>query len=355
MIVNINQCASTYDETLHVMKFSAVAKQVVQSIQPRNFDFMIPRLVGKDGKAVINLDDNLSFDELLSEDDEEDEIDITILSAEDLLKKIEDLRAKLIAERQSKLILELQIRKEMGEAMYQQMVDLDETWSKRFEDLKETYDEQLETRLELYKQAIKNHAYHHAMEEIEEHYVPFKEFEEEQEKVEVRDNRILELEIALGLGKDPGGDGTSAGLHTMSSALDVRRQCQEKGKVIASLKIQIQTIKDEAALAAKQLTEENNLLQQQLKIKEQELEGLQSLAERAPQLETAVTELQAELDEIRKISSSMDLGQPKTKKGLFSNIKSTLTGTPKKSSGKFLEKLEETPTTSRKRPILARK
>ena len=28
MIVNINQCASNYDETLHVMKFSAVAKQV---------------------------------------------------------------------------------------------------------------------------------------------------------------------------------------------------------------------------------------------------------------------------------------------------------------------------------------
>ncbi|RXM90827.1 Kinesin-like protein KIF20A [Acipenser ruthenus] len=27
MIVNINQCASTFDETLHVMKFSAVAKQ----------------------------------------------------------------------------------------------------------------------------------------------------------------------------------------------------------------------------------------------------------------------------------------------------------------------------------------
>jgi len=28
MIVNINQHASTYDETLHVMKFSAIAKQV---------------------------------------------------------------------------------------------------------------------------------------------------------------------------------------------------------------------------------------------------------------------------------------------------------------------------------------
>lgn len=30
MIVNVNQCASTYDETLHVMKFAAVAKQVSQ-------------------------------------------------------------------------------------------------------------------------------------------------------------------------------------------------------------------------------------------------------------------------------------------------------------------------------------
>lgn len=35
MIVNINQCASIYDETLHVMKFSAVAKQVSPSSKCR--------------------------------------------------------------------------------------------------------------------------------------------------------------------------------------------------------------------------------------------------------------------------------------------------------------------------------
>uniref|UniRef100_A0A670ILB4 Kinesin-like protein n=1 Tax=Podarcis muralis TaxID=64176 RepID=A0A670ILB4_PODMU len=39
MIVNINQCASTYDETLHVMKFSAVAKQVIQTFQHKIFDY----------------------------------------------------------------------------------------------------------------------------------------------------------------------------------------------------------------------------------------------------------------------------------------------------------------------------
>ena len=28
MIVNVNQCASGFDETMHVLKFSAIAKQV---------------------------------------------------------------------------------------------------------------------------------------------------------------------------------------------------------------------------------------------------------------------------------------------------------------------------------------
>lgn len=33
MIVNINQCASTYDETLYVAKFSAIASQVSNTRQ----------------------------------------------------------------------------------------------------------------------------------------------------------------------------------------------------------------------------------------------------------------------------------------------------------------------------------
>lgn len=37
MIVNINQHASTYDETLHVMKFSAIAKQVRVHLLPLLF------------------------------------------------------------------------------------------------------------------------------------------------------------------------------------------------------------------------------------------------------------------------------------------------------------------------------
>ncbi|XP_056374539.1 kinesin-like protein KIF20A [Hyla sarda] len=348
MIVNINQCASTYDETLHVMKFSAVAKQVVQTIQPRNFDFINPRIVGKDGKIITEIDANLSMEDLLSEDEDE-EMDISVASAEDLLRKIEELKEKLMSERQNKLLLEMQIRKEMGEAMYQQMVQLDETWSKRFEDYRETTEEQLEGRLEMYRKAIKNHAHRQAMEELEEDYVTLEEFQAEQEKVEERDRRIEELEIALGLHKQSGD--IESGTDSTSGALEaLTKRCQDKEKIIIGLKVQIQNIKDEADLNGRRLTEENDMLKQHLKIKEQEIRGLQNLAERAIQLEASVTELQVQLDESKKRVSSVAIGEPKPKKGLFSSIKNTMTGTPKKSKG--VEKIEETTGLARKKPLL---
>ncbi|XP_072267283.1 kinesin-like protein KIF20A [Pyxicephalus adspersus] len=353
MIVNINQCASTYDETLHVMKFSAVAKQVVQVIQPRNFDFMAPRIVGKDGKVITEIDADVSIEDLLS-DDEEDEMDMTVMSPEDLLRKIEELKEKLVTERQNKLILEMQIRKEMGEAMYQQMVHLDETWSKRFEEFKETTEEQLENRLEMYKKAIRNHAYRQAMDDLEEDYVSYEEFQAEQEKVMERDQKIEELEIALGMKKQSNGDDASTENNYLSGPLEALTQRnQEKEKTIVSLKLQLQNIKDVTDLNIRRLSEENEMLKQHLKVKEQEVRGLQSLAERAIQLEASVTELQTQLDESRKLVSSVDVCEPKPKKGLFSNIRNTMTGTPKKT--KVIEKTEETTGLTRKKHLLARK
>lgn len=45
MIVNVSQCASTYDETLHVMKFSAVAKQVRKMLYPSQYSEHITYLM----------------------------------------------------------------------------------------------------------------------------------------------------------------------------------------------------------------------------------------------------------------------------------------------------------------------
>lgn len=105
MIVNINQCAATYDETLHVMKFSAVAKQVgrvpcdrgdveswratwanatshlqvVQVIPEKPLESLAPCLVGPDGRALVRnglvdgqaLEDGFPEEELQEEDEAE--------------------------------------------------------------------------------------------------------------------------------------------------------------------------------------------------------------------------------------------------------------------------------------------
>ncbi|NXV02257.1 KI20A protein, partial [Cettia cetti] len=187
MIVNINQHTSTYDETLHVMKFSAIARQVIQTILPKNFGYFPPKLVGGDGKHFANTSVGDFADN--TEISVEEEVDITILSHEDLLKAAEDLKEKLVAERQSKLLLEVKIRKEMAEAMFRQLLETEEAWRQvilhnRLEDMKDSYEEKLESKFEMYKEAIKKHAYMCAMEQIEDHYVPIEEFLAEQEKVE---------------------------------------------------------------------------------------------------------------------------------------------------------------------------
>ncbi|NXN81680.1 KI20A protein, partial [Bombycilla garrulus] len=191
MIVNISQHTSTYDETLHVMKFSAIARQVIQTILPKNFGYFPPKLVGGDDKPVMNFDADTSIDDFAdsTETSALEEVDITILSHEDLLKAAEDLKEKLAAERRSKLLLEVKIRKEMAEAMFRQLLETEEAWRQvllhnRLEDMKDSYEEKLESKFEMYKEAIKKHAYMCAMEQIEDHYVPIEEFLAEQEKVE---------------------------------------------------------------------------------------------------------------------------------------------------------------------------
>ncbi|XP_026544660.1 kinesin-like protein KIF20A [Notechis scutatus] len=202
MIVNVSQCASTYDETLHVMKFSAVAKQVIPTFQHKLFDYFPPKYSRREDKPTVHFDD-ASIEQFptyanIPSSSEDEEIDITILSHEDLLKTTEMLKSKLIAEKQSKLLLEVEIRKEMAKAMFQQLMETEEAWSKRLEDLKESYEEKLENKFVMYKDAIKKHAYTCAMDQVEERYVPINEFIAEQEKVQEREMKILELKLKLG-------------------------------------------------------------------------------------------------------------------------------------------------------------
>ncbi|XP_030405314.1 kinesin-like protein KIF20A [Gopherus evgoodei] len=388
MIVNVNQCASTHSETLHVMKFSATAKQVIQTIHPQTFGYFAPKLVGKDGKPIVHFDANISAEEVPDEDidtSSEEEVDITIMTHEELLKTTENLKKMLVAERQSKLLLEVQIRKEMAEAMFQQLLETEETWSKRLEDMRESYEEKLENKFEMYKEAIKKHAYMCAVEQIEDHYVPREEFVVEQEKVEDRDRKILELQQKFGERSDgllaseiPNSDVLTAEDKVKSdlkykemqrTSEVLQRQCDEKDEgflkleycfvqLIKSLKLKMHKLNEtlqEVNEVCRKTTEENNRLTHMVMLKEQEMRSLQNWAKRVLELEATVSLLQEELDERKKHLYSEDLKEQKPKRGLFANLKSTVAGTSKTPVGKTLGKFEDSPTMSRKQATFARK
>ncbi|KAM7036698.1 kinesin-like protein KIF20A [Passerculus sandwichensis] len=369
MIVNINQHTSTYDETLHVMKFSALARQVIQTILPKNFGYFPPKLVGGDGKPVMHFDANTSVDDFAdsAETSAEEEVDITILSHEDLLRAAEDLKEKVAAERRSKLLLEVKIRKEMAEAMFRQLLETEEAWSNRLEDMKDSYEEKLESKFEMYKEAIKKHAYMCAMEQIEEHYVPIEEFLAEQEKVEDRERKILQLErqldeqsgrlLALGsLSSDIPTSENNMERDLMDSTLKranegLQKQCEEKEELIKSLKFKIQKLNEsllEANEGYRKMAEENSQLKHTIMLKDQEMESLQNWAKRVLELEETVSSLQKELEERKKNFLAEESKQQKPRRGLLANLKSTVASTASSPLGKGWGKYEEALPYSRK-------
>ncbi|XP_030339307.1 kinesin-like protein KIF20A [Strigops habroptila] len=376
MIVNVNQHASTYDETLHVMKFAAIAKQVIQTILPKSLGGFSPKLVGGCGKPIMQFDAGTSVDDFpdSTETYREEEVDITILSHEDLLKTTEDLKEKLAAERQSKLLLEVKIRREMAEAMFRQLLETEEAWSNRLEDMKDSYEEKLESKFEMYKEAIKKHAYVCAMEQIEDHYVPVEEFLAEQEKVEDRENKILQLEkqldeqsgrlLALGSPHlDIPTTENNMELELLNKTMKranegLQKQCQEKEELIKSLKLKIQKLNEtllEANADYRKMVEENSQLKHTIMLKDQEMSSLQNWAKRVLELEETVSSLQKELDERKKHFSKEEPKQQKPRKGLLANLKSTVAATAITPLGKGWGKYEDVSSSSRKQVLLAHK
>ncbi|KAF4803213.1 Kinesin-like protein KIF20A [Turdus rufiventris] len=391
MIVNINQHPFTYDETLHVMKFSAIARQVIQTILPKNFGYFPPKLVGGDGKPIMHFDANTSVDDFTgsTETSAEEEVDITILSHEELLKAAEDLKEKVAAERQSKLFLEVKIRKEMAEAMFQQLLETEEAWRQvilqsalrlkgfhinRLEDLKDSYEEKLESKFEMYKEAIKKHAYMCAMEQIEDHYVPIEEFLAEQEKVEDRERKILQLQrqldeqsgrlLALGsLSSDVPATENNMERDLMDRTLKratevLQKQCEEKEELIKSLKCKIQKLNEsllEANEGYRKMAEENSQLKHTIMLKDQEMTGLQNWAKRVLELEETVSSLQKELGEQKKHFLAEESKQQKPRRGFLANLKSTVASTDSTPLGKGWGRYEESSLNSRKHVLLPHK
>ncbi|XP_040022868.2 kinesin-like protein KIF20A [Gasterosteus aculeatus] len=358
MIVNINQCASTYDETLHVMKFSAVAKQVVQVIPAKPLESLAPCLVDRDGKPLVRngvidsqaLESYLSDDELL---DEEDEANMSLLPQNDLVNIIESLRTKLLAERRRNLVQEMEIRKEMGDAMLQQLMESEELRIRQIEEQKESYQEKLENTFEMYKDAIKEHAYQCAMNNLEDDYVPLDEFIAEQGKVEALKRKVTELEsLKSGIGRDvcavptvdqssqtqpseateAAGDDRVKRLYKEKCAME--KMCEDKQLLILSLEKRLIDLSQTLEKVRDGFLEKSSALEVLQKKCDDQAQSMDDLMQQNADKDQEVESLKKEL---AKLSQKSPV-QPKTKRGLLANIREAVNSPRSSSPGRKLRK-----------------
>ena len=146
MIVNANPYDTGFDENSHVMKFSAIAKEVAVSRSMGPITKMLPPLPphkqeGTPGsrslprsKSSVNMlesDSEVSADVTIIEDDEDSEDENHDSFVDMLLEKHEDLRQKLHAAELRCATIEAEVRREMADHFEQRLIELTEVYNNR--------------------------------------------------------------------------------------------------------------------------------------------------------------------------------------------------------------------------------
>ncbi|GAA6235615.1 kinesin-like protein KIF20B [Lates japonicus] len=188
MIVNINQCASMYDETLNVLRFSAVAqKVVVLSTRPLP---TIPQRSASEVSFIINnaekkalrgsrrssligwessledvqedVDDEHEEENSLMEDtvdqtgneeddDENDKILISKKTHQRQVVLLKQLQVQLKKERAESLLMEARVREEISREFSELFSEMQNDYNERLGREREILEERAERRLEIFK------------------------------------------------------------------------------------------------------------------------------------------------------------------------------------------------------------
>ncbi|TWW78500.1 kinesin-like protein KIF20B isoform X3 [Takifugu flavidus] len=185
MIVNINQCASMYDETLNVLKLSAVAQKVV-ILSSKPFPTMSQSSVGEmtfieserkrktlsDTSTTSNTAGSYSSLEDVQEDDEyekgesliatngeeENESDEKILISKHFhLKQVallKQLQLQLKKEQAENTLMEAKVREEVGQEFTKLFSEMQDDFNERLLREREILEERAEKRHEIFKDLI---------------------------------------------------------------------------------------------------------------------------------------------------------------------------------------------------------
>ncbi|XP_055939751.1 kinesin-like protein KIF20B isoform X1 [Argiope bruennichi] len=160
MIANASPCEYTFDETLNVLRFSALAKDLtiadsyISTAQSSILDICNQWRTSKNRNSGVSPDQSCEFDSsFMQELEEKDEM------IEKLVDVAESLRLNLEKERKEKIELEFKIRQEVGNeyAAYSDglLDEQKEIFERQIESLREIYTKRIEAMKEMYEKKIR--------------------------------------------------------------------------------------------------------------------------------------------------------------------------------------------------------
>nr|XP_046257693.1 kinesin-like protein KIF20B isoform X2 [Scatophagus argus] len=182
MIVNINQCASMYDETLNVLKFSAVAQKVVVlaarpfPIMPQRSTSEVSLIINNAERKVLHSsrrssllggdssledvqedeEENSLMDDTMDQSDNEDDEKILICKKtyQRQVAQLKQLQMQLKKERAESLIMEARVREEVSREFSDLFSEMQYDYNERLAREREILEERAERRLEIFRNLI---------------------------------------------------------------------------------------------------------------------------------------------------------------------------------------------------------
>ncbi|XP_067852588.1 kinesin-like protein KIF20A [Heptranchias perlo] len=257
MIVNVNQCASTYDETLQVMKFSAIASQLIQAPSSKLFPSIRSLLREHNGWNNCNAQEPVEEQEELDDDydeeegDTEDETDISTLDKESLQKIIEGLQQHLIQEKQEKLLMESEIRQSVVNEMMEQYNVMERHWREQLEEQKDRLEDAFEAKMKNYQEYVK---FYYQLSSAEEEDSDDSDDSDDMCDGKALSKKISELEATIQQLK---AERKSSGRPTRQSArltsTNLHNELQNLQLELVNVKTELEQSKTEAAFSAEEL------------------------------------------------------------------------------------------------------
>ncbi|XP_076057824.1 uncharacterized protein LOC143035120 isoform X2 [Oratosquilla oratoria] len=219
MIVNIAKTPIIFDETLQVLKFSALAKQVqicrvkeeeslvLPSRRPSQFSRLIRQSFNTSGRLSVPWANcsinNITFggtkpegqeDVMEAVEEEEDE------RYDELIEMIEKLKNELVSERKSKYEMEVKLRDELCNEFSKQIVEIESSWSERLRNEVAKTEELSDWRMNMLMRSIKKPSARKRLrtdDDPDEEYVESIYLFQEQVKVKERDDKIADQELQI--------------------------------------------------------------------------------------------------------------------------------------------------------------